>query len=69
MDGEDFIAKEAESLPFVRRVVLQNCRLVGPKHTLAFEDCKMTVHDDHVYEDREISDDEFRELRKLAKAG
>lgn len=69
MNGEDFIAKAAESLPFVRRIVLQNCRLVGPRHTLAFEDGRWIVKDDHAYEDREVSDDEFRELRKLAKAG
>ena len=64
--GKMFITKEGEALPFVKRVYLPNCRLVGPKHRLKFEGDILIVQDDHEYEDREVSDDEFRELRKAA---
>jgi hypothetical protein len=66
--GEMFIRKEAEALPFVKHVYLPNCRLVGPKHRLVFEGDSLIVHDNHEYEDREVSDDEFRELRKASVA-
>lgn len=64
--GELFITKAAESLPFIRHVYLPNCRLVGPKHKLEFEGENLIIHDDHEYENRDVSDEEFRELRKAA---
>lgn len=58
-----FIKKSHEGIPFVRRIVLPNCRLVGHLHTLERKhDGNWTVHDDHDYEALEISDDEFAEL-------
>lgn len=66
--GEIFIKKEAESWPFVKHVYLSNCHLVGPRHTPAFEGGKLVVHDDHQYDDREVSDDEYREMRKASLA-
>ncbi len=67
--GEDYIAKAAESSPFVRLVYLPNCRLVGPLHTLSYQGHELIVHDDHAYDTREVSDDEFRQLRAASKAG
>ena len=66
--GEIFVKKEAESLPFVRHVYLPNCALVGPLHRLVLgrDGTEWRVQDDHDYEDREIDDDEFRELRKAS---
>jgi hypothetical protein len=66
--GELFIKKQAETLPFVKHVYLPNCELVGPLHRLARGDEGWSVDDDHVYEDREISDEEFRELRTANRA-
>jgi hypothetical protein len=60
--GAAFLKKDAENIPFVKRVVLPNCRLVGYLHTLESKDNTWIVHDDHDYEDREVSDEEFAEL-------
>jgi hypothetical protein len=59
--GEVYIRKEAETWPFVRRVYLPNCCLVGPYHTV--EDWTLALKDEHPYEDREITDEEFCRLR------
>jgi len=42
---------------------------VGPNHRVAeiTRGMHFTIHDDHDYEDREISDEEFRELRQPSK--
>lgn len=58
--GATYIKKEAELLPFIQRVYLPNCFLVGSKHYIEFVDGKFLIHDNHQYEDREITDDEFR---------
>jgi hypothetical protein len=66
--GAAFVKKAAETEPFVWRIVLPNCRLVGPLHTLEHTPRGWLVHDDHDYEDRDISDEEFKDLynnRKL----
>jgi hypothetical protein len=68
--GEVYIKKEAESNPFVRKVYLPNCLLVGPFHTIDdIRDGQMSVRDDHVYEDRDISDKEFSRLRNSGHPG
>lgn len=59
--GAAFISKEAEQQPFVRRVYLPNCFLVGPKHSMEYDAGRWHIHDVD-YEDREISDNEFRNL-------
>jgi hypothetical protein len=63
--GEIYIKKEAESAPFVRKVYLPNCLLVGPFHTVETIDPVrgMTIRDDAVYEGSEITDEEFCRLR------
>lgn len=60
--GASYIKKEAEVWPFVEKVYLPNCVLVGPYHEVIFEDNRLIVQDDHEYEDKEISDEEFRVL-------
>lgn len=62
--GEIYIKKNFEDIPFVRKVYLPNSSLVGPKHRLEFQAGKWIVHDDCVYDDIEISDEQFSELRK-----
>jgi len=65
--GESYIKRDAETEPFVRSIYLPNCRRVGPKHRLELDGCVFNVRDDTKYEDREISDEEFRGLRKRAR--
>lgn len=62
--GASFIKRSCEDDPFVRLIYLPNSHLVGPCHTLEFTGNRITVHDDHPYEAREISDDEFRALQE-----
>jgi hypothetical protein len=61
--GESFIKKEYETNPFIREVYLAKSFLVGPRHELEYQDGSWLVHDDNQYEEREISDEEFRKLR------
>ena len=67
--GESYIKKEAEIEPFIQKIYLPNCCLVGPEHTLEFEGNEFIVHDDKEYEERKISDEEFRELRRSFTCG
>lgn len=60
--GAAYVAKAYESDPFVKEVVLPSCHLVGPKHKLDHGARGWIVHDDHEYEDTEISDEEFISL-------
>ena len=60
--GGTYVRKDAESLPFVREIVLPNCVLVGYLHAIEFNNDKWAVQDDHRYESTEITDDEFRTL-------
>jgi hypothetical protein len=61
--GEAYIKKDFEDIPFIKKVYLPNCNLVGPMHRLEFENHQWIVHDDYTYEDIEISDKQFSELR------
>jgi hypothetical protein len=60
--GASYIRKAAEAQPFVRRVYIPNCQLAGPRHTISAVGSRFEVSDAHDYEDREITDEEFREL-------
>jgi hypothetical protein len=63
--GASYIKKEAEEWPFVKRVYIPNSHLVGPLHKLGPVNGRIDlvhVYDDNDYEEREISDDEFRSL-------
>jgi hypothetical protein len=61
--GEIYIKKEYEGAPFIKRVYLPNCHLLGPNHKIEFDGKQFVVHDEDKYEDREISDSEYVELR------
>jgi len=60
--GASFVKKSVENIPFVAKVVLPNCHLVGPFHRLEGGPNNWLVHDDHTYEEREITDEEFADL-------
>ena len=62
--GEIFIRQECEDLPFIKRVYLPNCLRVGPRHLVTQVVPTIIVNDDFDYEDRQVTDDEYRELRK-----
>lgn len=57
--GATFVKRSQEKLPFVQRIVLPSCRLVGPLHTLESKRNAWVVHDEHTYDDREVTDEEF----------
>jgi hypothetical protein len=59
--GVGFVRRDFESDPFVEEFILPSARLVGPKHTIEFDDNqKITVVADPLsYPDRDVSDDEF----------
>jgi hypothetical protein len=58
--GLSLVRKDAVKMPFVQRVVLPSCALVGPAHDLrAVPGGGWEVLDDGVYADEEITDEEF----------
>ncbi len=62
--GEIYIRKDKENDPFIQHVYLPNCLQVGYKHQVVSVIPRFVVNDDFEYEDREITDDEFCDLRK-----
>jgi hypothetical protein len=60
--GESFIAKAAERQPFVSKIYLPNCALVGPRHRIEFRGNQILVHDEE-YPARDVTDEEFLEMR------
>lgn len=64
--GEFFIKQEFETHPFVKRIYLPNCALVGPSHHFVMVEKELKIVDDK-YPDIEVSDKEFIRLREEAK--
>jgi len=64
--GEIYIKKDWESKPFIQKVYLPNCILLGPKHRVESV-MPWRIRDEGQYEDREISDEEFCMLRRPGK--
>ena len=64
--GHFFIKKEYEDDPFVRRVYLPSCVLVGPNFKLTTVSGGFKVVDEE-YEDRKITDEEFVKLLEKDK--
>jgi len=60
--GASYIRKTFENDPFVKRVILPNCELLGPKNTLEYMNPGWRAIDDNDYPDIEISDEEFAQL-------
>ena len=66
--GEIYIKKEYESNPFIKKIYIPNCLLVGPNHTTtADEQGRFIIVDNSSYPDKAISDEEFVEYRKNQK--
>jgi hypothetical protein len=61
--GEIYVKKDWESNPFVRKIYLPNSLLVGPYHKVESV-IPWKIVDDFQYENREINDEEFCDLRK-----
>lgn len=60
--GASYIRKSAETQPFIKRVYIPNCHLVGPRHRVGGMGSRFEILDVDDYEDRQITDDEFRQL-------
>jgi hypothetical protein len=69
--GEIYIKKEKESIPIVKEFFIPACILLGYKHKVKSDidpnSSKFTYVDANDYEDGEISDQQFRELRIQAQ--
>jgi len=61
--GESYIKKDAERLPFIKHIYLPNCRRVGPQNRIEIIGDRLLVQDNNKYENVEIADEEFRDLR------
>lgn len=64
--GEFFIKKDYESHPFIKRIYLPNCALVGPNYRIVTIQPIVRIEDEQ-YPDIEISDEEFVRLREESK--
>ncbi|HLF09125.1 MAG TPA: hypothetical protein VI789_07250 [Dehalococcoidia bacterium] len=61
--GEMYVRLGKESDPFVEEFYVPSCHYVGYKHSIEGPFPNWRVVDPHKYEDRVISDEEFRALR------
>lgn len=62
--GEMYIKKSWEDKPLIKHIFIPNSLLVGYKHRVESVFPQTVVNDKFKYEDKQISDDEFYELRK-----
>jgi hypothetical protein len=58
-----YIKKEWESDPFIKKIYIPNCLLVGHRHIIKQIIPELIVEDNFEYPDEEISDEEFSKLR------
>lgn len=65
--GEVYIKKEWEQHPFIRKVFLPNCLLVGPQHTVMAVIPRFVINDAFEYPAREVTDEEFCEMRVASR--
>lgn len=61
--GEIYIKQSWEKKPFIKKIYIPNCALVGPKHRIDSVIPQVVINDRFEYENRQISDEEFCELR------
>ena len=61
--GELYIKQSWEEKPFISKVYLPNCALVGTKHEIMSVIPRVVINDNFEYNDLQISDDEFCKLR------
>jgi len=62
--GEIYIKKEWEEMPLIKHIFVPNALFVGPKHRVESVVPKWVINDQFEYEDREISDEEYIQLRQ-----
>lgn len=62
--GEMYIKKEWEEKPLIKHIFIPNSLLVGPKHRIEQLFPKIVVNDNFVYDSREVTDEEFNQLRQ-----
>jgi len=65
--GESYIKKECEDQPFIKKIYLPNCLLVGPKHVIKQMSPTVEFDDNFEYPNQEISDEKFVKLRRRKK--
>lgn len=65
--GEMYIKKSWEEKPFIKKIYLPNCVLVGTNHRIESILPQVVINDKFEYEDIQISDEEFSKLRNENK--
>mgnify|MGYP001599004465 FL=1 len=65
--GEIYVKKVAEQNPFVREMIIPHCILTGYGHRIETVNGHHILRDEAAYECKEISDEEFIELRKTVR--
>lgn len=61
--GAGFLTRASESLPFVRKIYTPSSAYVGPWHQIHHLDTgELVVEDAYPYDDRALTDSEYREL-------
>lgn len=65
--GEMYIKKDWESKPLIKNIFIPNALYVGPRHRVESVVPKWVINDQFEYEDREITDEEFIQLRKQSR--
>lgn len=60
--GAFYIKKEYEKHPFINKIYITNCALVGPYHKLEMTSGGWAVIDSYVYEEKDIPDEEYVKL-------
>lgn len=63
ISGELYIKQSWEKKPFIKKIYLPNCLLVGPKHRIESLIPQVIINDRFEYENMQISDDVFCKLR------
>jgi hypothetical protein len=64
--GEIYIKKDWESRPFIQKVYLPNCVALGPRHRVESV-LPWRIRDVQDYENRDVSDEEFCDLRRAGQ--
>jgi len=65
--GEMYIKKDWEEKPFVKHIFIPNSLLVGSKHKIESIVPEYVINDQFDYEDKDITDEEFSELREKSR--
>lgn len=61
--GEIYIKQSWGKKPFIKKIYLPNCALVGPKHRIESIVPQVVINDRFEYKNTQISDEEFCTLR------